>query len=179
MFLGSRHWLCAFCIGGVVNIADSLGLFMSFNQHTILQLAKLYHFEDASELKLLKMGVQQQIGLVDCGVFAIAYAVELCHGANPEKVIFLQKQMRQHLYDCFQNQKLTTPFPKGEDTDDTLPRPQRNLFTIKLYCTCRMPDIYDEKMINCDQCQKWYHFHCVDMNELAPPPTQWLCNDCI
>ena len=74
-----------------------------------------------------------------------------------------------------------TPFPKGEDTDDTLPRPQRNLFTIKLYCTCRMPDIYDEKMISCDQCQKWYHFCCVDMalGEVAPPPTQWMCNDCI
>ena len=164
-----------------MNIADSLGLFMPLNQHTILQLAKLfYRFEHASQLKLLKVGVQQQIGLIDCGVFAIAYAVELCHGSNPEKVIFLQKQMRQHLYTCLQNKRLT-PFPKGEDTDDTLPRPQRNLFTIKLYCTCRMPDIYDEKMINCDRCQKWYHFRCVDMalGEVAPPPTQWMCNDCM
>ena len=56
-----------------------------------------------------------------------------------------------------ENKKLT-PFPKGEDTDDTLPCPQRNLFTIKLYCTCRMPDIYDEKMISCDRCQKCITF---------------------
>lgn len=160
-----------------MNIADSLALFMPLNQCTILQLSNIYRIEHSSELKLLKLAVQQQVGMVDCGVFAIAYAVEICHGANPEKAIFQQEHMRQHLFVCLENQKFT-PFPKGEDFQDSLPRPKRNQVKIKIYCTCRLPDIYDEKMIDCDNCHQWFHFRCVtDIDELDPP-SQWVCSYC-
>lgn len=44
-----------------------------------------------------------------------------------------------------------------------------------LYCICRKP--YDQKaMIACDQCDEWYHFDCIDLDE--PPPNTFLCPAC-
>ena len=41
--------------------------------------------------------IQQQRGLVDCGVFAIGFAVHLALGSNVTKLNFNQGQMRRHL----------------------------------------------------------------------------------
>ncbi len=48
------------------------------------------------------VAVQQQRGRADCGLFAIAFAVELAHGNNPEYTSYDQKQMREHLIQCFE-----------------------------------------------------------------------------
>ena len=37
------------------------------------------------------------MGGADCGLFAIAFAVAICFGMNPSKVIFIQEKMRRHL----------------------------------------------------------------------------------
>ena len=60
-------------------------------------------------------------------LFAIATAVEVCHGNNPERnnpeqINFDQTKMRTHLIECFNKGKLTL-FPKS--TSETLPRPMR------------------------------------------------------
>ncbi len=47
--------------------------------------------------------VQQQEGADDCGVFAIAFAVEVAFGGNPSKVIYKQEEMRNHFEDSFKN----------------------------------------------------------------------------
>jgi hypothetical protein len=57
------------------------------------------------------MNCQKQEGGTDCGLFAIANAVEVVAGKNPENVIFDQTAMRQHLKSCFEIGKLE-PFPK-------------------------------------------------------------------
>ena len=41
--------------------------------------------------------VHQQEGSEDCGVFAIAFAVELVFGGDPRAVIQRQESMRSHL----------------------------------------------------------------------------------
>ena len=56
--------------------------------------------------------VQQQIGGSDCGVFAVAYLIELLHGHDPSKSRFIQKQMRNHMLQCSQSE-CWKPFPKG------------------------------------------------------------------
>ena len=73
---------------------DSLGLFMSLNVFTVLQIAKIYSLpQSQSVLQIHKMSVQQQQGTLDCGLFAIAFAVEVCSGRNPQCASFTRKNV--------------------------------------------------------------------------------------
>ena len=54
--------------------------------------------------------VQKQCGGDDCGLFAIANAVQLAKKLDPVQVKFHQYQMRAHLLNCFEKGKMTT-FP--------------------------------------------------------------------
>ena len=97
-----------------MQVMDSLGLFMSLNLSTVLQIAKIYSIPTHSHqsvLEIQKMSVQQQHGTVDCGLFSVAFAVELCLGRNPQHASFDQKNMRDHLYSCFTSGVITS-FPK-------------------------------------------------------------------
>ena len=75
----------------------------------MLQIAKIYsppHPVDTLTIHILS--VQQQQGIRDCGIFAIATAIEVCNGNNPERVQFNQKLMRGHLIiKCLSQRKLT------------------------------------------------------------------------
>ena len=175
----SKHWLCTCNHGsGVVQVMDSLGLFISLNEFTILQITKIYSAPPKiPTLEIQTLSIQQQQGNYDCGLFSIANAMEVCLGNNPENVLYDQKQMRSHLYECFQRGVLTQ-FPKMSQEQEALPRPMRMLQKKKLFCYCMMPEEYDEMMIACDLCKRWYHCSCVkvDTNEI---PRFWKCCICI
>ena len=51
--------------------------------------------------------VQKQQGIVDCGVFAVAFATCLASGHDPSSYQFNQKEMRSHLFTCLQQQHLS------------------------------------------------------------------------
>ena len=53
----------------------------------------------------------KQHGSTDCGLFSIAYAIDLLHGNNPQDYTYDQNKMRQHLITCFETKKML-PFPK-------------------------------------------------------------------
>ena len=56
---------------------------------TELQLAKIYSPSPSkSSLRVEIASVQQQQGLHDCGLFAIAYATEICLGRKPDEAQF-------------------------------------------------------------------------------------------
>ena len=152
----SNHWICTSRRGGsIVHVMDSLGLFMSLNLFTVLQIAKIYSLpKSQSVLQIHKMSVQQQHGTLDCGLFAIAYAVEVCLGRKPQCASFIQKKMREHLFACL-TKGMLTPFPITSNSE-MLPRPTPVVHKIQLYCICRMPEEYEE-MISCDICQEWFH----------------------
>ena len=65
-----------------------------------------------STLDIKSVSVQQQKGRKDCGVFAVAYAVEVCLGRNPQYSVFDQTKMRPHLYKCL-SQGVLKPFPRS------------------------------------------------------------------
>ena len=132
---------------GVVNVLvmDSMGLFMSLNELTILQIARIYSIRRSkSFLEIQMLSVQQQKGAFDCALFAIANATEVCEGNNPEHVKYDQTKMRDHLLNCFGSRKLTT-FPKMIE-QEILPRPTRVYHKIEVFCYCRMPEEYDYLM---------------------------------
>ena len=37
---------------------------------------------------------------------------------------------------------------------------------IELFCTCQMPEIYDD-MVECDTCGEWYHPKCSNFHQKA------------
>ncbi|CAB4043419.1 polycystic kidney disease 1-like 2, partial [Paramuricea clavata] len=66
-----------------------------------VQLADCYKSlinQDKLEVELPP--VQVQLGEVDCGVFAIAFAYDLAAGNDPSNVRYDQSKMREHLTNC-------------------------------------------------------------------------------
>ena len=100
-----NHWIVATTLGyphGSPKVCDSLC--DSTDQPTSTLLSSLY----GSSPKIEKG--PKQVGVKDCGVYAIATATLLASGGNPESVTIDQPAMRGHLLKCFENFQLT-PFP--------------------------------------------------------------------
>ena len=58
----------------------------------------------------------KQHGNINCGVFAIAYAVDLALGSEPEEVAateYVQPKMRKHLEESF-HRGYISPFPRQQ-----------------------------------------------------------------
>ena len=141
---------------------------------TELQLAKIYSPSPSkSSLRVEIASVQQQQGLHDCGLFAIAYATEICLGRKPDEAQFDQNLMRQHLKKIL-NEKNFKRFPMSKH-GVIIPRPSCCVKNIELYCICHMPESFDVKMIACDDCNNWYHFSCVLYSDSEPET--WKCLD--
>ena len=147
----------------------------SVNHSLEIQIAKVYSV-GRSSLKIKNLSVQQQNGTIDCGLFAVAFAVEVCQGHNPSTVSFDQSQMRTHFYTCLQRGVLSS-FPKGNKFQETIPRPKSQVFTIETNCICGLPDSYDSNMIECDKCKTWIHFSCVGIKS-HKSTSQFSCSSC-
>ena len=122
----TRHWICTSSIGcgkhHHVNVLDSLGYFMGLlNLETLLQIAKIYSVPLGEHgLQIKKLSVQQQHGTSDCGLFALAFATEICSRGDAHAACFDQKEMRRHLSMCL-TKGVMKPFPKS--TSEPFPRP--------------------------------------------------------
>lgn len=74
------------------------------------QLALVYSPQAKGKDCLIEVDViccQRQVGGSDTGLFAIANALALASGINPDTVSFLQFEMRRHLHQCLQAQELS------------------------------------------------------------------------
>ena len=64
------------------------------NKILILQIAKVFKVTmDSEYLRVKQLNVEQQEGVVDCGLFAIAFAVQMCYKRNPTLAVFDQKNI--------------------------------------------------------------------------------------
>ena len=76
------------------------------------QLACIYSSDyDVTPDTYQSVVANKQQGSRDCGIFALAYATELADGFDPSNFIFDQSKMRDHLFNCLENNRLTH-FPK-------------------------------------------------------------------
>lgn len=103
------HWVCSFYDGNKVFIYDSLNSKL-LNENCNVFLKKLYPFYDFKNLKVTFSQVQHQSNIIDCGIFAIAYAVSLVYNCNPETIRYYKPAMRLHLLSIF-NAKSLQLFP--------------------------------------------------------------------
>ena len=120
------------------------------------------------------------MGTLDCGLFSIAFAVELCVGRDPVRAFFDQKKMRQHLYECLLA-GIIRPFPQTRQSTNQLsavhPRTQRLCY--ELFCYCQMPEIYDN--MGSVMTGLWVHNACAglkdaDLHEMFN--NSWQCSEC-
>ena len=178
------HWVTSSSIGQSVAVYDSKFSGGDLNSSLTHQLALIYKLLvstgdeygdtiDPPTLYLELPNVQQQNGVTDCGLFAIAFAVHLALGDDVSKLNFDQAQMRHHLLKCFQKKEMM-PFPQSKKGDHNNYFPGRE---IELFCSCQMPETYDD-MIQCDTCEDWYHLKCVGLKEFPLKLEQWNCKQC-
>ena len=146
-----------------------------------IQIAKIYGGTDkeSDEIVIKRAPVQKQIGICDCGVFALAFAYHAARGDKVEELTFDQASMRKHLVKCFEDEKFT-PFPQ---TSDPVFKSASSTVHLSLYC-CRMPECYDS-MVCCDICNLWYHFKCAGIICTCKPTvscecasSRWICSNC-
>ena len=57
-------------------------------------------------MTITKVHVQDQIGRLTCGLFAIAFAVALVNSQDPAALTFEQGAMWKHLWLCLQRKQL-------------------------------------------------------------------------
>ena len=100
----------------------------------------------------------------------------MCFRNNPEEIYYDQRKMRHHLKTCLQASAFRV-FPRTTCDSTCLPRPTRIKKKLKLYCICKMPEAFDEKMICCDHCGKWYHYSCMKLR-VSENPKNWRCCSC-
>ena len=104
---GKHHWLPLSSFGGSIQIYDSLQ--MEVTESIKKQMRQLFSPDDGMPPYRL-MKTQRQEGSNDCGLFAIANAIEIAGVNDPVDVVFEQAVMRNHLISCFESENLE-PFP--------------------------------------------------------------------
>ena len=142
---------------------DSLGLLTDLSPYTILQIAKLVN-TNKSFFAVQKLSVLQQTETSDCGLFAITLAVETFFIKNVELVSFKQVAMHEHLYRCLESGEITS-FPKIDS--NFLLHSINQTLKINFYCICKLPDFFDDEMVQCDCCKHWYHSKCVSVLNIS------------
>ena len=150
--ISGNHWITSYSLGREIDVYDN-----SFNGDLSLslthQLALIYRSlviskddgeEVAPHIMVNVLPVQQQRGVNECSVFAIALALHELLGDNLEDIEFDQCQMRDHLLDC-QKKRNFSYFPtKLKCGYKSKHFPYRE---IELFCTCLMLETNGEMMI--------------------------------
>ena len=105
-----HHWVVAITINCdiyEVKVFDSLYTF-SYKE-TEATINNLFQW-DSTKVSVTFSRCQKQIGGVDCGLFAIAFATALAYGKHASKMRFVQEELRAHFVNCI-NKGAMSLFP--------------------------------------------------------------------
>ena len=165
------HWVATSYHGGTVKLYDSVST-DSLTPSLEKQMAQIYRpaIRDG-QMMVTVVPVQQQKGSTDCGVYSIAAAYNAALGKNLREVTYDPDKMRAHLEKCFESEKFS-PFPPA---NEPVRRCSLKHLFVQVYCTCSLPESYDSRMIECEVCQKWFHFKCMGLTSV---PDTWVCQQC-
>ena len=186
MHTGQDHWVTVEIIGeDEVRVFDSI--FLKPTYYVVKQVASVMESRSL-KVKMLLEKVQFQKNAVDCGVYAIAYMTDLCHGVDPSSCCYADSTvLRRHLIQCYAEGRMPT-FPSQSSQ-----KRRPSVYQLNIYCSCRLPfalehvkpkDVptgEDTDMIQCEICCGWYHRTCVNLThekfkELQQPNVMWMCD---
>lgn len=102
----TKHWVTTCSLDNTVLLYDSLPR-SSIPAELQRQIKTVY---GAATKEVVLPMVQKQTNKVDCGCYAIAWALHLALGEKPENMRLETKSIRQHLEQIFVQKELT-PFP--------------------------------------------------------------------
>ena len=167
LHVNNNHWAALSYFNNTICYYDSS--YSTLSSGTKQVITNLFHSQcNGSKLSIHVKDVTHQSGIVDCGLYAIAYITSLAYGNDPSALVFCQELLRSHFIKCLQ-QKLLTEFPVKQKRRQKPPK----LYEIILYCTCRMPDD-GKKMAFCEECDEWYHAKCL--GSMGEVPEDLKCN---
>ena len=102
-----NHWIVATTVNSApANIKVYDSVFSSADRETREVIYNLFQM-GSTPPHVNMMKSQKQAGLMDYGVFSIAYATAIAFNAIPVKQRFHQESKRAHLVSCFQQSKMT------------------------------------------------------------------------
>ena len=133
-----------------MHIYDSL--YNTCTDHGIEQICSILYTPN-NAVHLHFMDVDKQTNHSDCGLYAIAYAIDLC---RDEDVCFRKYDtvlMRQHLSKCLESRRISA-FPSSDRSSSHVVAKK----SINVRCYCRMLDA--GVMIQCNSCNEWFHKKC-------------------
>ena len=172
------HWVCLSTVAtkpdsGIVRVFDSL--YNKPSQNAIEQHSSRLLKHNGRTITFLNEKVQKQRELSNCGLFALAFATDLCHELDPANEQYDQTAMRQHYVKCLES-KAMIPFPK---TAKRVPCQMTCIKTlVEIFCVCRQPNDHHQ-YVQCFFCQEWYHPTCVDIPVKAiNSKRKWRCMKC-
>ncbi|KAJ1148422.1 hypothetical protein NDU88_001258 [Pleurodeles waltl] len=106
-----NHWFTTSSKGCIVELADSLPL-RALSPSTQKQLKQCYGaLIQQGKLEVHLLSVDRQPNCDDCGLYAIANAVEFLSSEGNPMAKYDNQAMRPHLLTCLEEKKMT-PFPK-------------------------------------------------------------------
>ena len=171
--INDNHWIAAgknFC-GSKVCIYDSLNCTIN---NTTKQMLSWMLRPKAPYFVIRKPAVQIQQSSSYCGVLALAFSAALWEQIRPEECQFEERKLRQRLYRALL-EKRVPEFPFGK----TQAKPERETDQVEVHCICRTSH-NNEVMLQCSNCNSWYHPNCVPVPSSALDTTaeEWYCPIC-
>ena len=98
-----HHWIACAVKDREIFVYDSLQSKRQLPNDTKQVLQNLY----GDVKNFITTDVTQQTGVVDCGLFAIAFVTAISHGLEPEDFHFNQQLLQKHLLTCIENEQMT------------------------------------------------------------------------
>ncbi|XP_078610884.1 polycystin-1-like protein 2 [Branchiostoma floridae x Branchiostoma japonicum] len=168
----SQHWVLSCCADGQVRLYDSLGVAMTPSlQIQLYQSYAAFADQKRNVLTVILPDVQRQENIFDCGLFAIAWAVDIAEGQDVSRVVYDVRKMRSHLETCFKLGKLT-PFPRLISHRKVGPTKAQQILLI---CHCEQGERLG-RMQTCEACRRIFHVNCLPVSPSRNDT--WTCVNC-
>ena len=183
--IGGCHWLTTTNIdtnikyassgANTVRIYDS-GMSLNIPLSTQLDICQFWK-PSADRVCFDIMNVEKQPNSFDCGIYALAFATELVFGQDPALCEFKAEEMRSHLIQCFEKQKIEC-FPRRGTRTIRLGKRVRKSVSVDIFCSCRLPNNPSLPMVLCNRCRRWFHMDCEVKSTTPPKGSKFTCIQC-